>query len=409
MKTIRQEFAVRYSFPVVFTRDVFNTDNDVLRRILSEAGRRPARALLVIDGNVAAAVPKLFEKIETYAAHHRDLLSFVDSPFIMRGGELCKREPVEIEKIHALVDRRHLCRHSFIFALGGGAVLDAAGYAAATAHRGIRLIRMPTTTLAQNDAGVGVKTSINAFGRKNFLGTFTPPFAIINDFDFLDTLPERDLRAGTAEAVKVALIKDRKFFDFLYRERHRLAAFVPEVMEHMIIRCAELHMEHIGAGGDPFENGSARPLDFGHWSAHKLEELTGGSVKHGEAVAIGVALDTLYSARLGLISEIETNKILMTLEDLGFELYHWSLHWLDCAAALREFQEHLGGELTITLLNGIGERVDVHEVDIPLLKQCVAALAERTKKKEHGNVRRHPHNGTGNPGYLFHRKSGETS
>jgi 3-dehydroquinate synthase len=261
-------------------------------------------------------------------------------------------------------------------------VLDAAGYAAATAHRGIRLIRMPTTTLAQNDAGIGVKNGVNAFGRKNFLGTFTPPFAVINDFAFLDTLPARDLRAGIAEAVKVALIKDRPFFDALYRNRKKLATFEQGAMEEMIIRCAELHLEHIRTSGDPFEYGTARPLDFGHWTAHKLEELTGGELKHGEAVAIGVAVDSLYSFRKGLISELELNRILATLEDMGFTLHHWALNWMDVGKALGEFQEHLGGELTITLLNGIGNRIEVHEIDATIMRQCMNTLALRRRKEK---------------------------
>jgi 3-dehydroquinate synthase len=403
VKTIQQQFTVSYSFPVIFTRDVFHADSDALSDVLKTSGKKRNRVLIVIDADVIAANPGLLEKIEKYGQRHRELLEFVDSPLIIRGGEICKKEALEIEKIHALTDKCHLCRHSFILAVGGGAVLDVVGFAAATAHRGIRLIRMPTTTLAQNDAGVGVKTGMNAFGRKNYLGTFTPPYAVINDFDFLNTLPERDKRAGIAEAVKVAIIKDRAFFDFLYRQRHQLALFKPDIMEKIIIRCAELHMEHIRTSGDPFEYGSARPLDFGHWSAHKMEELTGGELKHGEAVAIGIALDSLYSYHTGRIHELALNKILITLEDIGFDLYHWALGWLDIDRALREFQEHLGGELTITLLNGIGDKTEVHEIDAALLKSCIETLSERKKG------RRHKHDGEmpteerqGHSGSLLH-------
>ena len=382
MKTIQQQFNVTYSFPVIFTRNVFDCQNMTLADILKTSGKKLNRALVVIESSIVQATPGLLEKVEKYGQCYSDILEIVDTPFLIKGGEACKKDAVEVDKIHALIDKYHLCRHSFVLAIGGGAVLDATGFAAATAHRGIRLIRIPTTTLAQNDAGVGVKTGVNSLGRKNYIGTFTPPYAVINDFDFLNTLPERDLRAGIAEAIKVAIIKDRTFFDDLYRGRHHLASFEPEIMERMIIRCAELHLEHIRAGGDPFENGSARPLDFGHWSAHKIEELTGGDVKHGEAVAIGIALDSLYSYHIGLINEIELNKILITLEDIGFDLYHWSLGWLDIGKALREFQEHLGGELTITLLNGIGDKVEVHEIDTVLLKKCVDKLSERKKGRK---------------------------
>src|SRR5205085_1421109 len=117
-------------------------------------------------------------------------------------------------------------------------------------HRGCRLIRMPTTVLAQNDAGVGVKNGVNFQGRKNFVGSFAPPFAVINDYDFLRTLPARDMRAGMAEAVKVATIKDADFLSWLHKERRALGAFAPEAVEYMIERCAERHIEHVGSA-DP--------------------------------------------------------------------------------------------------------------------------------------------------------------
>jgi 3-dehydroquinate synthase len=366
---------------VLFTRDVFSPENPALADLMRHCGRPHSRALVVIDSEVVRLTPGLLERISRYGEAHKTVLEFVAPPYVVRGGEICKHEPVEVERIHALVERHRICRHSFIIAIGGGAVLDAAGYAAATAHRGVRLIRMPTTVLAQNDAGIGVKNGINAFGRKNFLGTFAPPFAVINDAAFLETLPERDRRAGIAEAIKVALIRDRNFFDFLYAERRQLARFAPEAMQPMIVRCAELHLEHIGNGGDPFESGSSRPLDFGHWVAHKLEELSGSEVKHGEAVGIGIALDSLYSHRLGLLGELDLYRILGLLETLGFSLYHPALSWLDVERALGDFREHLGGELSIPLLEGIGCKVEAHEIDIPLMKQCIALLAERAGGK----------------------------
>jgi len=402
MKTINQRFKVSYDFPVIFTRNAFDKENKSLYNVLRNSGQKHNRLLIVIDSSVLSSNSELPENIERYGDYHKDRIEFIASPLIVRGGEICKKEPMEVEKIHSFVDKHHLCRHSFILAIGGGAVLDAAGYAAATAHRGIRLIRMPTTTLAQNDSGVGVKNSINAFGRKNFLGTFTPPFAVINDFDFLNTLPDRDKRSGIAEAVKVALIKDRSFFDFLYAERKKLSVFAPDTMEKMIIRCAELHIEHISQHGDPFEYGSSRPLDFGHWSAHKIEELTDGDVQHGEAVAIGIALDSLYSYNKKLISEFELNKIFTTLEEIGFDLYHWALGWMDIEKALSEFQEHLGGELTITLLKGIGDKIDIHEVDTLLLRNCIDMLSARKRRKEHTHaVREMPKISKGNLRFIF--------
>lgn len=377
MSIIQQQFTVSFSYPVIFSRDVFAPDNPALADAMRRGGRPHSRALVVIDSEVASLTPGLLERISRYGEIYKEVMEFVAPPFLVRGGEICKHEPLEVERIQSLVERHKICRHSFIIAIGGGAVLDAAGYAAATAHRGVRLIRMPTTVLAQNDAGIGVKNSVNAFGRKNFLGTFAPPFAVINDAAFLETLPERDKRAGIAEAIKVALIRDKAFFDFLYAERNPLSRFAPKAMLGMIKRCAELHLEHIGHGGDPFESGSSRPLDFGHWVAHKLEELSRSEVKHGEAVGIGIALDSLYSHRLGMLGELDLFRILNLLETLGFNLYHPALSWLDVDRALDDFREHLGGELSIPLLEGIGCKIEAHEIDVALMKQCIEQLAER--------------------------------
>jgi 3-dehydroquinate synthase len=381
MQTIHQQFTVSYSYPVTFTRDVFNSKNHVLIDLLKKSGKPINRALVVIDSEVARLMPGLVEDISKYGKDHSNVLEFVAPPFLVRGGEICKHEPFEVEKIHSLIERHRLCRHSFIIAIGGGAVLDAAGYAAATAHRGVRLIRMPTTVLAQNDAGVGVKNGVNAFGRKNFLGTFAPPFAVINDLDFLNTLQERDLLSGIAEAVKVSLIRDRNFFDSLYADRKKLACFDPSAMENMITRCAELHLQHIAGGGDPFEFGSSRPLDFGHWNAHKMEELTGCELRHGEAVAIGIALDSIYSNIAGLLGDLDLHRILTLLDDIGFSLYHPALSWLDVKKALNDFQEHLGGELSIPLLTSIGKKIEAHQIDTALMKRSIELLADRAALK----------------------------
>jgi 3-dehydroquinate synthase len=240
-------------------------------------------------------------------------------------------------------------------------------------------VRIPTTTLSQCDSGVGVKNGINAFGKKNFLGSFAPPFAVLNDFQLLATLPARDKRAGYSEAVKVACIRDREFFETLEQHALRLARFEPESMRQLIQRCAELHVNHIAGCGDPFEMGSARPLDFGHWSAHKLEQLSGFEVRHGEAVAMGIALDVLYSRRLGWLDPAEAERVLLLLEALGFELYTKEMSQRDPRGSwrllegLEEFREHLGGRLTLTLLRKIGVGMEVHEIDSA---QMLAALEE---------------------------------
>jgi len=380
-----QSFDVRYSYPVYFTRDVFDPKNFCLHAALTrlEPGKRHRLAVFVDEG-VALARPDLIGRITRYGARHAQSLQIVDGITIVPGGEAIKNHHDRIEHILRDLSARHIDRQSYSMAIGGGAMLDAVGFASAIFHRGVRHVRLPTTVLAQDDSGVGVKNAINAFGAKNLLGTFAPPFAVINDSAFLDALPIRDKRCGLAEAVKVALIRDAEFFAWIEREADGLARFEPNVMDAVISRCAKLHMHQIMHGGDPFEQGSARPLDFGHWAAHKLETLTRHELRHGEAVAIGIALDTRYSVLAGLLSSGEDVRVANVLTRLGFTLWNDALNFRDnrrrrrVLEGLAEFQEHLGGELTVTLLAATGRGVEVHEIDANLVEQSIRWLRART-------------------------------
>jgi 3-dehydroquinate synthase len=162
-----------------------------------------------------------------------------------------------------------------------------------------------------------------------------------------------------------------------------LAAFEPNALKTLVRRCARLHMRQIACGGDPFESGSARPLDFGHWSAHKLETLTRHTLRHGEAVAIGIALDSRYSVLAGLLPEGEDARIVRLLQALGFTLWDDALDLRDGSgrrrviAGIADFQEHLGGELTVTLLAAIGHGVEVHTMDEELIERAIEWLKGR--------------------------------
>jgi 3-dehydroquinate synthase len=381
-----QRFAVAYEFPVVFTRGLFTTNNrtlvDTIARL--EPDRRH-RCLVFIDEGLASPELGIISAIEAYAAAHADAMELIAPPQAMPGGEKIKNELAFVEQMQGQVFRHRVDRHSFIIAIGGGALLDAVGLVAATSHRGIRHIRVPTTVLSQNDSGVGVKNGVNLNGVKNFVGTFAPPFAVLNDLDLLEHLPRREKIAGMAEAVKVALIRDPAFFHWLERNADALAAFEPDAVAYMIRRCAELHMHQIAHGGDPFESGSARPLDFGHWSAHKLESLTRYHVRHGEAVAIGIALDARYSVLAGMLTPGDEDRIAFLLENLGFKLWHSALRTLGegrtpaILEGLREFREHLGGEFTVTLLSGLGTGIEVHHLDEVLIMAAMDWLEARSK------------------------------
>lgn len=378
MDSIERSIQVTWQHRVLFTDDVFVPGNSILRDTLSrdEPGA-PRRALVVVDQALSAAHSGLSRAIENYFKANPTAAALVAPPLLCAGGEQIKQSWSAVAELHAALDQHHIDRHSYLIAVGGGALLDMAGLAAATAHRGVRHIRIPTTTLSQCDSGVGVKNGINAFGKKNFIGTFAPPFAVINDFQLLATLSPRDKRAGFVEAVKVACIRSREFFEVLERDATALARFEPEAMQKLIRRCAELHVNHIATSGDPFEFGSARPLDFGHWAAHKLEQITNFNLRHGEAVAIGIALDVSYARRAGFLSTDAADRVLRLLRALGFELFHPDLQRAELLAGLEEFREHLGGRLAITLLRDIGVGFEVNEMNVTLIRESIAGLAER--------------------------------
>ncbi len=338
MQSLKQIFQVPFQYEVFFTKSLFDTANTMFADFIRHFGNPEfqKRILFVVDKGVADAHPYLTNTLIKYFDHH-SVAKLSPEILVLPGGENCKNDPRFYEEVVRAIDEHRIDRHSFVAAIGGGAFLDMSGYAAAISHRGVKLIRIPTTVLSQNDSGVGVKNGVNYLGKKNFLGTFAPAVAVFNDVDFLTTLIDRDWRSGIAEAIKVALIKDLSF-----------------------------------------ESGSARPLDFGHWPAHKLEYLSSFSIRHGEAVAIGIALDCVYSHLIGNISKEDLDRIIGLIKKLGFDIYHPALaenDKINLYKGLQEFQEHLGGQLTITLLLALGKEIEVHEIDFEMVKKSVDYLA----------------------------------
>ena len=373
-----KDFDIRTKTPhrIRFTRDAFAPENRMLVDLLKTNGQ--AKVIAFIDSGVTDAFPELESQVEDYLDR---MLGFVSKGVIVQaGGEDCKRDAQTLQAAWDTLEQAGIDRHSYILCIGGGAYLDVIGLAAATAHRGIRLVRFPTTVLAQDDSGVGVKNGINAYGKKNFLGTFAVPYAVINDFSFIHRQPETERRAGIIEAVKVALVKDAAFFRWIEEQCPKLAQLHPHTLEETVERSALLHASHIAYGGDPFETGNSRPLDFGHWAAHKLEQLTDFKLSHAEAVSVGLALDTIYSWKSGRLDENSAIRVLSVIKKLELPFWHPALEQ-QCADGIREvfngleeFREHLGGELTVLLLRDIGKGEDVHSMDKNLLEECIEWL-----------------------------------
>lgn len=377
LQPIKQSFKVQYDYQLYFTSGLFALENPLFAKLISDYKEfEPVKLLFVLDDGVKNHHPKLIHQIKSYCDSNMDNLKYTDT-IVLQGGEQVKNSDTAIEAVLKAINENKICRHSFVVVIGGGAVIDMVGYAAAIAHRGVKLIRIPTTVLSQNDSAVGVKNSVNAFKKKNFLGTFAPPYAIINDSDFLETLEQRDWISGISEAIKVALIKDEEFFQYIANHASALKNREMEPMQYVIYKCAEMHMHHIAQGGDPFESGSSRPLDFGHWAAHKMEFMTNYELRHGEAVAKGIALDVTYAQLIGLITESDLHHILNVMVEIGFDLslpVNTSSEIETLMNGIEEFREHLGGQLTITLISGLGVKHDVHTIDMKLMAEAIGKL-----------------------------------
>jgi 3-dehydroquinate synthase len=375
----RADDPVQLSLPhrVYFVRKAFDPASPALLDVFGEADVSQRRVLVVVDQGLVEALPGLQREIEGYFRHHAEALPQLVGFRSLPGAEQVKNDLSLLESLLGEFDRLKLDRHSYVMVIGGGATLDMVGFAAAVAHRGLRLVRLPSTSLAQCDSGVGVKNSVNMFGKKNLIGTFAVPWAVVNDFDLLRTLSDRDWRGGLSEAVKVALLKSPALWDQIVRDADALAARDEALGEPIWQTSAELHYQHIVHGGDPFELTRSRPLDFGHWAAHKLEPLSQFALRHGEAVAIGLAVDVYYAAEVGLLDQDLADKIADLLSRLGFDLWCEQLRDDLLLDGLEEFREHLGGQLTVTLIRGVGKPVDVHEMDHAAVRAAIDKLAQR--------------------------------
>ncbi|GDX92191.1 3-dehydroquinate synthase [Planctomycetia bacterium] len=370
-------FSVSWEHRLRFTEDVFGADSAVLADLLQASEERIPRVQFWLDEHVASANPDLRQRLHAFGRRHAGRFLTCGAPQLVPGGEAIKNDVHILERMLKVMNEADLDRRSYVVVVGGGAVLDAVGFACAIAHRGLRLIRIPTTTLAQADSGVGVKNGVNLFQKKNWMGSFAVPWAVINDRRLLETLGDRDFRCGFSEAVKVSLLKDPEFFGQLLRDAGEITSRGAAAWR-AIEQSAIWHLQHITQGGDPFEMLEARPLDFGHWSAHRLEALSRFDLRHGEAVAIGVAVDSVYSSLVHGFPAAQAEQVLQALEGLGLLQDHPSLRATDALfAGLEEFRQHLGGRLTVTMLEQIGRPIDVHEVNRELMTEAIRRVQDR--------------------------------
>jgi 3-dehydroquinate synthase len=295
-------------------------------------------------------------------------------PIVIEDGERAKSWQT-LDRIFEALLEAHLGRDSLIVALGGGVVGDVTGFAAATYQRGIPYLQLPTTLLAQVDSSVGGKTAINHARGKNMVGAFHQPLAVIADVGTLDTLPERELKAGIAEVIKHGLILDEAFLGWLERNVEKLLARDHSTLEHAVRRSCELKAQVVGA--DERESGVRAILNFGHTFGHAIELGAGyGAWLHGEAVAAGMVMAAELSARAGTLTRAEVGRVRALLARAGLPVSGPRFAIERYLELMQGDKKAAGGQLRFVLLEGIGKASLRAEIDPGLVQQSIAAALQ---------------------------------
>jgi 3-dehydroquinate synthase len=263
-------------------------------------------------------------------------------------------------------------RQTVIIALGGGVIGDLAGFAAAVYQRGVPFIQVPTTLLAQVDSSVGGKTAINHPRGKNMIGAFHQPRAVISDVATLDTLPDRELRAGLAEVIKHGLALDLRFTEWLETNLERLLARDAAALTHAVRRSCELKAEVVAA--DERERGRRALLNFGHTFGHAIETGLGyGRWLHGEAVAAGMVMAAELSARSGLIGRAELDRVRALIARAGLPDGGPDLTPHRYLELMAVDKKAAGGRVRFVVLEAIGRSTLRADIDERHVREAIAA------------------------------------
>ncbi len=356
-------------YPIHIRAGLLDRAGEILAPLLP----RPL-ALLVTDTNVALT-PHLGRLERALAGAGIEMRRLVVVP-----GESSK----SLESYGRLVEAMlatGIDRKTTVLALGGGVIGDLAGFAAATALRGLPFVQLPTSLLAQVDSSVGGKTGINSAHGKNLIGAFHQPLAVLIDVDVLSDLPERELLAGYAEVIKHGCLADADYFTWLETHAAAMLAGDPALRMQAIRRSVEIKAG-IVAADERETTGQRALLNFGHTFAHAYEALTGygDRLLHGEAVALGMVKAARLSAALGLASEADAARLEAHLESLGIatdprRLLNQGFPADAVLEAMTRDKKAEAGALRFVLWRGIGSAFLTGKVDPSILRDILAADA----------------------------------
>jgi 3-dehydroquinate synthase len=307
------------------------------------------RGVIITDANVAVLHADVLQRALSDAGFETELLS-------VPAGETSKSLR-QINRIFEKLPVMRLDRHSFVIALGGGVVGDLAGFIAATYLRGLALIQVPTSLLAQVDSSVGGKVGVNLPQGKNMVGAFYQPRIVLADTDTLRTLPERELRAGFAEVIKHGAIADAEFFAWLEQNYALVLKLDAEAVAHAVRRCCEIKSDVVSR--DEREAGLRAILNFGHTVGHAMEALTEYvGLLHGEAIAIGMCCAGFLSVKRAGLSQNDAARLKSLIAAVGLPTRPGERLSADqLFATMRLDKKAAGGKLRFVLLKRLGEAV----------------------------------------------------
>ncbi|MBS0588677.1 MAG: 3-dehydroquinate synthase [Proteobacteria bacterium] len=365
MQTITVDFtpsSEKRSYPI-------HIGHGILQRVDLIAAHLPQKRVAIVSNTTVA--PLYLEKLQTAL----DKLGIQSFPVILPDGEAHKNW----ETLNLIFDallKNHCERNTALLALGGGVVGDLTGFAAATYLRGVPFIQIPTTLLAQVDSSVGGKTGINHPLGKNMIGAFYQPRLVLTDSATLETLPDRELRAGLAEVIKYGLIRDPAFFDWLEQNMHRLLARDPVTMNEAIQRSCENKAEIVAA--DEKEKGIRALLNLGHTFGHAIENGMGyGTWLHGEAVAAGTVMAAELSRRMKLISDADVQRIRKIFIQAGLPVAAPKMPPEKYVQLMALDKKVESGKMRFIVLNRIGEAVMRADIAPAVLNETIlACMAE---------------------------------
>jgi 3-dehydroquinate synthase len=306
-------------------------------------------------------------------------------PIVVPPGEQTK----SFEGLAEVTDRLlalELDRGDLVTAFGGGVVGDLAGFAAAVYKRGIDFVQIPTTLLAQVDSSVGGKTAIDTPRGKNLVGAFHQPRLVLADLGVLATLPEREMRAGYAEVIKYGLLGDRAFFEWLEANGADVLAREPAALAHAVARSIEMKAEIVAE--DEREQGRRALLNLGHTFAHALEAETGygETLKHGEAVGVGMALAFRFSVAQGLVNGQDAGRAGQAIAAAGLptalaEVPGYPFDARKLVAHMAQDKKAEAGRLTFILARGLGEAFTARDVDAAAVTDFLVTEGARPERK----------------------------